>query len=266
MATVTPIYPEIPQIVVNGLFTIGGQGYPSDFDATDAFVWQDVLSVTRGRHNLRFGAEAKLNQLNVNIPYGADGFLFLLSFPDFLLGESAAQNGSGESNLYESSGSSGQFRKNERYTDLAGFVQDDVKVNSRLSVNAGLRYEYFGPPSETHGELSNFDPSIASHDVPRRWLQRLRGVVEFPGNASRGIYQELVSWAVEFRLQRLQPALGLCLSAVSKTDFRFARRLRYLLHAPFRAVGHGKSRLSAVCDHPIAVWCGECRGHPRAAL
>jgi hypothetical protein len=209
MATVTPIYPEIPQIVVNGLFTIGGQGYPSDFDATDAFIWQDVLSVTRGRHNLRFGAEAKLNQLNVNIPYGADGFLFLLSFPDFLLGESAAQNGSGESNLYESSGSSGQFRKNERYTDLAGFVQDDVKVNSRLSVNAGLRYEYFGPPSETHGELSNFDPSIASHDVsPAGGFSGYVVSSNFPGSLPAGYTKNLYPGMWNSDWKDFSPRLG----------------------------------------------------------
>ena len=92
--------------------------------------------------------------------------LRFLSFPDFLLGESAAQNGSGQSNILSSSGGSGLYRKDERYTDYAGFVQDDIRINPRLTVNAGLRYEYFGPPSEIHGLLSNFDPAIATAQVP----------------------------------------------------------------------------------------------------
>jgi hypothetical protein len=158
--------PEIPGIALAGLFSLGSAGEPFDFDNTNTFVWQDVVSITRGRHTLRFGAEAKRHQLDIDIPYVTDGFLFFLSFPDFLLGESAAQNGSSGSNVFESVGASGKFRKNERYTDLAGFVQDDLKLSSRLTVNAGLRYEYFGPPSEIYGELSNFDPAIATDDVP----------------------------------------------------------------------------------------------------
>jgi hypothetical protein len=158
--------PQIPGIALDGLFSLGSAGEPFDFDHTNTFVGQDVVSLTRGRHTLRLGAEVKRHELDIDIPYVTDGFLFFLSFPDFLLGENATQNGSGSSNVFESVGASGQFRKNERYLDLAGFVQDDIKVTSRFTLNAGLRYEYFGPPDEIYGELSNFDPSIASHDVP----------------------------------------------------------------------------------------------------
>ena len=37
------------------------------------------------------------------------------------------------------------------------FVQDDFKVNNRLTVNAGLRYEIFSPPTEKNNRLANFD-------------------------------------------------------------------------------------------------------------
>ena len=37
---------------------------------------------------------------------------------------------------------------------------------SRLTFNAGLRYEIFGPPSEIHGQLLTFDPTIASATAP----------------------------------------------------------------------------------------------------
>jgi hypothetical protein len=154
--------PVIPGIQIQNLFTIGPSGQPFYFQNTNTFVWQDTVSVVRGRHSLRMGGEAKRHQLVLNVPFTTAGFLLFQSFPDFLLGESAAQNGSGQSNISESVGASGLFRKDQRYTDFAGFIQDDFRVTPRLTINAGLRYEYFGPPTEIHGHLSNFDPSLAT--------------------------------------------------------------------------------------------------------
>src|SRR5260370_26211587 len=69
-------------------------------------------------------------------------------------------------NFYQSIVSSGSFRKDERYTDVAAFFQDDIRVRPWLTINAGLRYEIFAPPSEIHGRLPTFDPSIASASAP----------------------------------------------------------------------------------------------------
>ncbi len=159
-------FPEIPGISVNGLFTIGPAGEPFYSENVNTFIWQDTVSLTRGKHSLRMGGEVKRDQLDVNVPFVADGFLFFLSMPDFLLGQSGTQNGSGISNVFSSTGAAGSFAKDERYTDLAGFVQDDFRVTPRLTLNGGLRYEFFGAPSEINGNLPNFDPTIALQQVP----------------------------------------------------------------------------------------------------
>lgn len=158
--------PQIPAINIAGLFMIGSNGSPLFDETTNDFVLQDTVSYLFGKHSLRAGVEAKRTQLNVNAPFVTDGFTFFLSFPDFLLGESAAQNGSPVSNVFLVSGASGLFRKAERYTDLAGFVQDDYRLAPRFTLNAGLRYEFFGPPSDIHGQLPNFDPSLADPNPP----------------------------------------------------------------------------------------------------
>lgn len=158
--------PQIPEIDINGLFMIGDHGGPFFDEATNNFVGKDSLSYLFGGHNLQAGFEAKRTQLNVNSPFVTDGFTFFLSFPDFLLGESGNQNGSGVSNVFSSSASAGSFYKAERYTDLAGYVLDDFKVTPRLSLNAGLRYEFFGPPSDIFGQMPNFDPALADPNPP----------------------------------------------------------------------------------------------------
>ena len=157
-----------PGITIDGLFTIGDAGTPSQAQKTNSFIVQDIVSLTRGRHFIRTGAEVKRHQVMVNAPFSQDGLLDIRTFSDFLLSESAQQNGSpdGLSNVTLSNGSSGFFRRDERYTDFAAFLQDDLKLTSRLTANLGLRYEIFSPPSETKGRLVNFDPTLASMAAP----------------------------------------------------------------------------------------------------
>ncbi len=157
-----------PGITVDGLFTIGDAGTPFQTQTTNTFIWQDTMSLTRGRQSMRAGAEVKRHEVMINAPFSTTGLLDIRTFDDFLLGQSAAQNGSpsGISNVTMSGGSSGDFRKDERYADLAGFFQDDIKATPRLTVNAGLRYEIFSPPSEIHGRLVDFDPAVADLAVP----------------------------------------------------------------------------------------------------
>ena len=152
-----------PALSVGG-FTLGDGGTPSQWQVTNTFVYQDTVAWTHGRHNARFGAEIKRHQVDEEQPQQADGNLSIGSFDDFLLGQSAAQNDSPFrlSNVGGSVAGGGLFRRDERYTDFAGFAQDDIKVMQRLTVNAGLRYEIFGAPIETSGRLPNFDPSLAT--------------------------------------------------------------------------------------------------------
>ncbi|MGA1984609.1 MAG: carboxypeptidase-like regulatory domain-containing protein [Acidobacteriaceae bacterium] len=203
-----------PGITVDGLFTIGDSGTPAQSQITNSYIFQDTVSWTRGRHSVRLGGEAKREQVMVNAPFSVDGLLDIRTFDDFLLGESAAQNGSPEgiSNVTFSGGSSGFFRRDERYTDVAAFAQDDVKVGPRLTVNAGVRYEIFGPPSEIDGRLLTFDPTIAQASAPATGT--LSGFIvpaNLPGTLPAGVTRSPHNtlWAV--RYGDVSPRLGFAL-------------------------------------------------------
>jgi hypothetical protein len=214
MSTPTGSAGVAPGVSISGLFTTGDAGTPSQWQNTNSFIWQDTVSHTRNRHDMRFGVELKRHEVDVNPPFGIDGLLMINTFEDFLLGQSAAENGSpiGASNVTGIDGASGLFREDERYTDLAAFLQDDIKLTQRLTVNAGLRYEIFGPPAEIHGRLSNFDPSIAEGQVPAAGsLSGYTLPANFPGPVPVGVTKTSTAglWLTDYH--DLSPRLGFAL-------------------------------------------------------
>ncbi|HWT65329.1 MAG TPA: carboxypeptidase regulatory-like domain-containing protein [Terracidiphilus sp.] len=210
-----------PGITIDGLFTIGDAGTPSQAQRTNSFIAQDTVSLIRGRNYLRAGGEVKRHQVMVDAPFSLDGLLDIRTFSDFLLGESAAQNGSpdGLSNVTLSNGSSGIFRKDERYNDFASFAQDDFKMTPRLMLNVGLRYEIFGPPSEVHGWLVTFDPALATLDAPPEGT--LSGYVA-PSNYTGVLPDGVVKtgrrglWATRFT--DVSPRLGFALQIARRPE------------------------------------------------
>ena len=155
-----PAYPIIPDITVNGLFSLGGGGNDNSFSVVNTFQVLDQISLTKGRHSIRAGFEFERNQFDFNDPNQLRGSMTFQTFPDFLLGQSAAQNGSAYSNVFTSSSNQGNYYKAYRATDMDTFVQDDFKVNTRLTLNLGLRWELNGGVSEAHGDMSSAFPNL----------------------------------------------------------------------------------------------------------
>jgi hypothetical protein len=219
IGTPTGLAGVAPGVSIGGLFTTGDAGTPSQWQNTNSFIAQDTLSWMHGRHSLRMGLEAKRHRVDVNAPFSTDGLLFIATFDDFLLGQSAAQNGSpsGISNVLGSNGSSGIFRRDERSTDAAAFVQDDVRISQRLTVNAGLRYEVFGPPNEIHGFLPSFNPEIATATVPAAGsLSGYTLPANFGGTIPQGVTRSSTSalWATDYA--DVSPRVGFALQLTSR--------------------------------------------------
>jgi hypothetical protein len=124
----------------------------------------DQLSWTRGRHYIRAGFDTEIIQFNIDQSDIKTGDETILSFPDLLLGESAAQNGSSVSNVYGVFSGVGDQTRQLRAKNWGLYIQDDFKVNSHLTLNAGLRWDIFGGAYDTKGREGDFWPQLANNN------------------------------------------------------------------------------------------------------
>ena len=269
MTTPTGVPGVAPGVSITGLFTTGDAGTPSQWENTNSFIWQDTISRIWNRHNFRLGAEVRRHEVDINAPFSADGLLFIATFDDFLLGENATQNGSpsGMSNLIESGGSSGYFRKSGRYTDFATFAQDDIKLTQRLTVNAGLRYEIFGPATEVNGRLPSFDPSIAAHQVPASGsLSGFTLPSNFSGPIAQGVTQTSSAglWATDYTA--ISPRLGFSLQLTQKPKVVLRGGYGIYYDQPTGGFAEGQGGQQPFSLQQFRCQCPECRSLTRQSL
>lgn len=154
----------MPVINVQGSVNLGGSGNDIQDTVSQTFAAQEQVSWLHSKHNIRAGFEWERIATPVADPGVTRGTLTFLSFPDLLLGMSAAQNGSSFSNIFTSSGSCGDTSHSFRVTDYNSYVQDDYKATSRLTLNLGVRWDVFGAISDAPGRLVNFWPQLANNN------------------------------------------------------------------------------------------------------
>lgn len=107
----------------------------------------DNVNYIRGNHNIKFGGEYKRHRYDTNLPEEqATEFEKFDSFTQLLTG-----------NATEADTQYGVTDKSFRFQDYGFYVTDDWKINNRLTMNFGLRYELFMYPTEKNGRIGNFD-------------------------------------------------------------------------------------------------------------
>lgn len=133
---------------------------------SQTFQGLDNLTWTVGRHTLKFGAEYRfvtVNSFNDNLERG---LLYFSPGTVYDLNGNPVANQPSDpvvqvlANFYLGSGNGGgAYTGNTQRTttnkNVGAFVQDTYQVTPTLTLNYGLRWEYFGPVDETHGLLSN---------------------------------------------------------------------------------------------------------------
>jgi len=147
-----------------------GAGLPQFFTENQYQV-KDDLSLTKGRHNWKYGFEYRrtqnaskfFNDLNGTVlPWSVEDLVTDLTFTDQLdnayfgypyFGSCALCGAS----INPSTGLLPVYQRNYRANEYGLYAMDDWRVASRLTLNLGIRWDYFGPPQNADSSLdSNF--------------------------------------------------------------------------------------------------------------
>jgi len=137
-------------------FSFGGPNDSFNKRKQLSFNAADTLSYTVGPHALRLGAEFRRHNVRNNLPEEqATEFEKFSSFTQLLRG--LAQEADTQFGITE---------KEFNAYDAAWFIADDWKVTKSLTLNLGVRWDWYAWPVEKNGFFGNFDPTIADTENP----------------------------------------------------------------------------------------------------
>jgi hypothetical protein len=124
----------------------------------------DSVSYTTGKHTFKFGGTILRRDVALYRPNRGKGYFFLIGNGDPTQCGGAASTGFEQADLligfvcnYQVGPPFGTV--GTRNWENAVFAQDDWRVTRKLTLNLGLRYEYFTNPTEMYGRQANFDIS-----------------------------------------------------------------------------------------------------------
>ena len=137
----------LPFINVSGFASIGSTlsvpraRVDTNWQALDNFSWK------LARHDLKFGYEFRRTFVNAFFDAGYRGRMNFDSLEDFLSGTLAGGRSA-----------RGDSRRGTFQNSHGGFVQDTFRWRPKLTLNLGVRWDYFGVIDEERKRFSNFDP------------------------------------------------------------------------------------------------------------
>jgi hypothetical protein len=140
-----------------GGFTADAGGYPWN-NANPTFTYRDQVAKIIGGHNIYAGAYFEALQKNEDASAETQGFLSFSNsstvttgnpFADFLVGRIGS--------FYQTNYQQKYYYRSKTFEP---YIQDDWHVNSKLTVNMGLRVSFFGTYPEKYKNFYNFFPSL----------------------------------------------------------------------------------------------------------
>jgi len=166
-------YGGLPHMPIAQFARLGGPFFRPQFQWSQVYQFADNLTVNKGAHAMKFGVERRrdlvtyidIRSLNgeLNFP---DGRYTGFGLGDFLLGLSSTQRLS-------------LFHQPDLYSDGWQFyAQDGWRATSSLTINYGLRYEYFTPQFDRANLLTNIDAATGAVVIAKDGSTRDRTLIQ----------------------------------------------------------------------------------------
>jgi hypothetical protein len=237
-------FPDITFSGVNSPVSWRGTNAHVFNEAQNTIDFQDNVLWTKGRHNLTFGFQWQTLQDNETFALNA-GFTFANSqTAQFVNGALSPTTGLGyasyllgmvnnSSNTQDSVAETGG-----RYKTYALYVQDDFKVNSRLTLNLGLRWNLWSPFTEVANRMSFFNPTLANPVAGG-----IPGALQFAGNGADSCH---CSTPVQMHNVNPGPRVGAAYRVTDKTVIRTSYSIFYAHAGGVGGRTNGRQGLSQV--------------------
>jgi hypothetical protein len=182
---------------MSAYFSVGDRGYAPYQGGTNVYSLSDTLDLIHGKHEIRFGAVFRANEMNIRNNAFQDGYVVNVgsatgdNMGDLLLGSLGVFAAHDQTFLGATTG--------RRWKLFRPFVQDNWRVTSNLTLNLGFAWSLATPETEEANRQANFDVATLKWYVPKNSPGISGCTVCIPTNGAVGI---------QFDKTALEPRIG----------------------------------------------------------
>lgn len=160
----------LPQMTFSDASNLGSPLFLPAVERQTTFQVSDTFTLIHGNQTFKFGGEVRPEHFSIYEPAYPRGYLdFSHEYTD-----NAGTIGSGGNSLADlltgqvSGGNINNLNNIDYRRHTYGvFAQDDWRVHPKLTLNLGLRYEFFSPIYSKNNAQANFNPDTGVLEIPR---------------------------------------------------------------------------------------------------
>jgi hypothetical protein len=160
----------LPQLVFADASNLGSPTFLPAIEKQKTLQFSDTFTLIAGNNTWKFGGEIRPEHFSIYEPADPRGTMsFTHQFTD-----NAGAIGTGGNSLAalltgQPEGGTINNLNNIEYhrNTFALFLQDDWRILPKLTLNLGMRYEFFSPVYSAHDAQANFNPITGNLDIPK---------------------------------------------------------------------------------------------------